>query len=138
MDMEEFFPSALETIKGWIYTCALIILAVNLFTAVLPDWLVTSATIGTIVVFAWDLISTIISTGSAISEEEVTVLGVISLIIEIILLVFAIILFFTIDRSLIENLTTWQWIATCMVGYHYSVEIVSMPFEIIALLVDDC
>lgn len=138
MDTDGIFPSLLETLKGWIYTCALIILLINLFSSLtLPNWLVLSATIGAIVSFALDIISTIISIFSSISEGEVTALGVISTIVEIIVLVAAVLLFFCAKDLIMEKLNTLQWLATCIVGYHFAFEIVSMPFDLIALFIDD-
>lgn len=141
----EIFSSAIDQIKGWFYNCALIVLLLNLFTSIIPEWLLLTATIGTLIAFAFDIITTIISVISSIGEGEVSAMGVISTIIELLVIVAAVLMFFfkaNVFEALgitkaTEVINTLQWAAICIVAYHFSLEIITMPFELVALFIDD-
>lgn len=141
----EIFSSALDQIKGWFYNCALIILLLNLFTPIIPEWLLQTATIGTLIAFAFDIVTTIISVISSIGEGEVSTMGVISTIVELLVLVAAVLMFFFkanvfeilgITKTA-EVISTLQWAAICIVVYHFSLEIINMPFDLVALFIDE-
>lgn len=141
----EIFSSAIDQIKGWFYNCALIVLLLNLFTSIIPEWLLLTATIGTLIAFAFDIITTIISIISSIGEGEVSAMDVISTVIELLVLVAAVLMFFfktNVFETLgitktTEVINTLQWAATCIVAYHFSLEIITMPFDLVALFIDD-
>lgn len=141
----EIFSSAIDQIKGWFYNCALIVLLLNLFTSIIPEWLLQTATIGTLIAFAFDIITTIISIISSIGEGEISIMGIITTVIELLVLVAAVLMFFfktNVFESLgitktTEVINTLQWTAICIVAYHFSLEIITMPFDLVALFIDD-
>lgn len=87
----------------------------------------------------------IISIISSIGEGEVSAMGVISTVIELLVLVAAVLMFFfktNVFETLgitktTEVINTLQWAATCIVAYHFSLEIITMPFDLVALFIDD-
>lgn len=145
MDFQEGLSSFLDTLKGWFYTCSLIVLLLNLFTDVLPELLVNIAMWAMFVAFIWDIIVSIVGIVNMFVEGELSFTGVLSSLIEILMLALVFVLaisyesvfpVFNITKAM-EGMFVGQWIATCIVLYHFAVEIVSLPVDIIALFSDE-
>ena len=138
--------SLYEVVKSWLSKCSCVILVLCFVRIELPKALVGIATWSIILFFVIDRITMLVGIIRTTSEEEWSATSVISTIISLLTLALSITIYFigveALEKaSIITEMNgafgEMQWVAICILIWHFAEEILSLPFSIIALFSED-